>query len=218
MRIMLLGCPGAGKGTQARFISQRYNIPLIATGDMLRSAVAAKTPLGLEAKRIMEKGGLVPDTVIMGVVKERLAEADCKDGFILDGFPRTIPQAEALTAANIPLDHIIEIYVPDDVIVQRMGGRRIHPASGRVYHLDHNPPKEVGKDDETGEPLIQRKDDEEATVRKRLGVYHEQTSPLLAYYEKQANSEGVPYYHRIQGDLPMEAVKDAILKVLGSTD
>lgn len=211
MRIVLLGCPGAGKGTQARFISERYGIPLIATGDMLRSAVTAKTPLGLEAKRVMDAGGLVPDSVMIALVKERLAQADCEKGFILDGFPRTMPQAEALQSAHITLDHIVEIHVSDEIIVQRMSGRRIHSASGRVYHLYHNPPQVEGKDDETGEPLIQRKDDEEATVRKRLKVYHEQTAPLLAYYQRQAHSEGVPRYHRIQGDLPMEQVKKAIL-------
>lgn len=213
MRIILLGAPGAGKGTQSRFISEYYQIPIIATGDMLRQAITAQSPLGLQAKKIMESGKLVTDEVIIGLVKERLAQPDCAKGFILDGFPRTIPQAEALKKLAIPFDHIIEIHVPEQVIVKRITGRRIHPASGRVYHVDNHPPQVIGKDDETGEPLIQRKDDEEATVRKRLAVYREQTSQLLDYYQSLATA-GSPAYHRIAGDLPLQQVREMILAAL----
>ncbi|MGL5408396.1 MAG: adenylate kinase, partial [Shewanella sp.] len=186
MRIILLGAPGAGKGTQAQFIMEQYGIPQISTGDMLRAAVKAGTPLGLEAKKVMDAGQLVSDDLIIGLVKERIAQDDCAKGFLLDGFPRTIPQADAMAANGISIDHVIEIDVPDEEIVKRMSGRRVHPGSGRVYHVVFNPPKVAGKDDVTGEDLAIRPDDEEATVRKRLGIYHEQTKPLVEYYGKVA--------------------------------
>ncbi len=182
MRLILLGSPGSGKGTQAQFITEKYAIPQISTGDMLRAAVREGTPLGLEAKKIMDAGGLVSDDIILGLIKERISEADCENGFLLDGFPRTIAQAEGLQNMQVEIDYVIEIAVDDDEIIKRMAGRRVHPASGRSYHLVYNPPKQEGKDDETGEPLIQRDDDQEATVRKRLSVYHEQTKPLVGYY------------------------------------
>jgi adenylate kinase len=185
MRIILLGSPGSGKGTQAQFITQKYGIPQISTGDMLRAAVRAGTPLGVEAKKVMDAGGLVSDDIILGLIKERIAQDDCANGFLLDGFPRTIAQAEGLKAMGIEITHVVEIAVDDEEIVKRMAGRRVHPASGRSYHVIFNPPKVEGVDDVTGEPLIQRDDDKEETVRKRLQVYHEQTKPLVGYYSAQ---------------------------------
>lgn len=182
MRLILLGAPGAGKGTQAKFISEKFGIPQISTGDMLRAQVKAGTPLGLEAKKHMDSGGLVPDAVIIGMVKERLTQDDCKNGYLFDGFPRTIPQAEAMKEAGVALDFVLEVDVPDADIIERMAGRRVHLASGRTYHVKFNPPKVAGKDDDTGEDLIQRDDDKEETVKKRLEVYHSQTKPLVTFY------------------------------------
>lgn len=217
MRIILLGGPGAGKGTQANFIKEKYNIPQISTGDMLRAAVKAGTPLGLEAKKIMDAGGLVSDEIILGLVKDRISQPDCENGFLLDGFPRTIPQAEALKEQGITIDHVIEIDVDDDEIIKRMSGRRVHLASGRTYHVIYNPPKVEGKDDETGEDLIQRDDDQEETVRKRLQVYHEQTEPLIAFYSDWAASgeKGAPAYSRIEGIGSVEDIRDKIFSALG---
>lgn len=216
MKIILLGAPGAGKGTQAKFICEQFNIPQISTGDMLRAAVKAGTPLGLEAKSYMDSGGLVPDSVIIGLVNERIKEADCANGFLFDGFPRTIPQAEAMKAAGVAIDYVVEIDVPDEAIVERMSGRRSHPASGRTYHIKFNPPKVVGKDDETGEPLVQREDDKEETVKKRLNVYHEQTKPLVNYYTEWASSGelGAPKHIFINGLGELNTVKDSILTAL----
>lgn len=216
MRIILLGSPGAGKGTQARFICQKYHIPQISTGDMLRAAVQQQTPLGKTAKKIMEEGGLVPDDLIINLVKERIAQPDCINGFLFDGFPRTLVQAEALKKAEIPIDTVIEIYVPDDEIIKRMSGRLVHPASGRVYHKIYNPPKIVNQDDLTGEPLIQRDDDKEETVRKRLDVYHQQTEPLLQYFANWANSgeKEAPSYDKISGLGEVEEVQSRITNVL----
>jgi adenylate kinase len=201
MRLILLGAPGAGKGTQAAFICQKYGIPQISTGDMLRAAVKAGTPLGVAAKKVMDSGGLVSDDIIIGLVKERIAQPDCAGGFLFDGFPRTIPQAEAMKAAGVKLDCVLEIDVPDAAIIERMSGRRVHVASGRTYHLKFNPPKLEGKDDVTGEELIQRVDDSEDTVRKRLEVYHSQTRPLVDYYSQWAASGDpqAPRYRRISG-------------------
>ena len=184
MKLILLGAPGAGKGTQAKFICEKYGIPQISTGDMLRAQVKAGTPLGLEAKKHMDSGGLVPDAVIIGMVKARLQEPDCKNGYLFDGFPRTIPQAEAMKEAGVPLDIVLEVDVPDSDIIDRMAGRRVHLSSGRTYHIKYNPPKAAGKDDVTGEDLIQRDDDKEETVRKRLEIYHAQTKPLVDFYSK----------------------------------
>ncbi|WP_150046733.1 adenylate kinase [Methylomonas rhizoryzae] len=182
MRIMLLGSPGSGKGTQAQFITEKFSIPQISTGDMLRAAVREGSPLGLEAKKVMDAGGLVSDDIILGLIKQRIAQADCKNGFLLDGFPRTIAQAEGLQKLGVELDYVVEISVDDQDIIQRMSGRRVHPGSGRSYHVAFNPPKQENVDDLTGEPLIQRDDDQEETVRKRLSVYHEQTKPLVNFY------------------------------------
>ena len=217
MRVILLGGPGAGKGTQAGFIKDRYNIPQISTGDMLRAHVKAGTELGKAAKKIMDEGGLVSDDIIMGMVKERITEDDCKNGYLFDGFPRTIPQAEALKEAGVPVDAVVEIDVPDDEIIKRMSGRRVHLASGRTYHVVFNPPKEEGKDDETGEPLIQRDDDQEETVKARLKVYHDQTEPLIDYYTKYADSgeAGAPKYHKIAGVGGVNDIRDAIFAGLG---
>ncbi|MDR0529120.1 MAG: adenylate kinase [Zoogloeaceae bacterium] len=190
MRLILLGAPGAGKGTQAQFICRKFSIPQISTGDMLRAQVKAGTPLGLEAKKTMDMGGLVSDDVIIGMVRERLKEADCANGYLFDGFPRTIPQAEAMKKAGVALDFVLEIDVPDENIIERMAGRRVHLASGRAYHLRFNPPKKAGLDDITGEALIQREDDKEETVKKRLAVYHAQTRPLVAFYTQWANQDG----------------------------
>lgn len=216
MRIILLGPPGAGKGTQAQFICHHFSIPQIATGDMLRAAVKAQTPLGIAAKKVMDSGALVSDAIIIGLVKERIAEKDCQHGFLFDGFPRTIAQADALQEAEIFINHVIEFDVPDEDIVQRMSGRLMHPASGRVYHRSNNPPKVNGKDDITGEPLIQRDDDKEETVRKRLAVYHEQTRPLIEYYKQLAQqaTHHVPAYHRICGLGSIDEIRERILKVL----
>lgn len=213
MRIILLGPPGAGKGTQAQFISEKHGIPQVSTGDMLRAAVKAGTELGLKAKEIMDAGGLVSDELIIGLVKERIREADCANGFLFDGFPRTIPQAEALIAADIVIDHIVEISVDDDAIVDRMSGRRIHEASGRVYHVVYNPPKQADVDDVTGDALIQREDDVEATVRKRLTVYHDQTEPLVGFY-KGLDGNNAPAYHAIAGVGGVEDIRDAIFAAL----
>lgn len=201
MRLILLGAPGAGKGTQAKFITEKYGIPQISTGDMLRAQVKAGTALGLEAKKHMDSGGLVPDAVIIGMVKERLAQDDCKGGYLFDGFPRTIPQAEAMKEAGVALDYVLEVDVPDADIIERMAGRWVHLASGRTYHVKYNPPKVAGKDDETGEDLIQRDDDKEETVRKRLEVYHSQTKPLVNFYAKwfaQADAKA-PKVKKIEG-------------------
>ncbi|WP_043528130.1 adenylate kinase [Litchfieldella xinjiangensis] len=201
MRLILLGAPGAGKGTQAQFICEHYSIPQISTGDMLRAAVKEGSDLGLKVKEIMSSGGLVSDDIIIDLVKERISQPDCANGFLFDGFPRTIRQAEAMKEANVKLDHVLEIAVDDEEIVKRLAGRRVHPGSGRVYHLEYQPPKEPGKDDVTGEALIQRDDDRESTVRNRLAVYHEQTAPLVDYYREWAEKEPekAPKYHRVEG-------------------
>ena len=201
MRLILLGPPGAGKGTQANFIKEKFAIPQISTGDMLRAAVKAGTPLGLEAKKVMDAGGLVSDDIIIGLVKDRLTQDDCKAGYMFDGFPRTIPQADAMKDAGVPIDFVLEIDVPDSEIIERMSGRRVHLSSGRTYHVKYNPPKVEGKDDVTGEDLIQRDDDREETVRKRLEVYHAQTKPLVEYYTKWAESgqPGAPKVRKISG-------------------
>lgn len=214
MRIILLGGPGAGKGTQGDFICAHYGIPKISTGDMLRAAVKAGTPLGLEAKAVMDSGGLVSDEIILGLVAERVAEADCRDGFLFDGFPRTIPQAEGLAASGISIDKVVEIAVDDEEIVRRMSGRRVHVASGRTYHVEFNPPREAGKDDETGEPLVQRDDDKEETVRNRLAVYHEQTKPLIDHYSKAAANTAGMSYIRVDGVGAVDAIKETILSAL----
>ncbi|QLG86893.1 adenylate kinase [Chitinibacter bivalviorum] len=218
MRLILLGAPGAGKGTQANYIREKFNIPQISTGDMLRAAVKAGTPLGLEAKAIMDAGGLVRDDIIIGLVKERIAQPDAANGFLFDGFPRTIPQAEAMIAAGVDIDYVVEIDVPDANIVDRMAGRRVHVASGRTYHVKYNPPKVEGKDDDTGEDLIQRDDDKEEVVLKRLGVYHEQTEVLVGFYGKMAASgaANAPKYIKIDGTQAVEAVRDETLKALGA--
>lgn len=216
MRIILLGPPGAGKGTQAEFIRARLGIPQISTGDMLRAAVSAGTELGLKAKDIMAAGGLVSDDLIIALVKERIAAPDCKEGFLFDGFPRTIPQAQAVASANIDIDRVIEIDVPDEVIVQRLAGRRVHQASGRVYHLEHNPPRSPDVDDLTGEPLVQRPDDREDTVRNRLRVYHEQTEPLVAFYQEyiQRHPRGPTRYRRVDGVGSLDAVQARLVEAL----
>jgi adenylate kinase len=216
MRLILLGAPGAGKGTQANFIREKYNIPQISTGDMLRAAVTAGSQLGLEAKKVMDAGGLVSDNLIIQLVKDRLKEPDCANGYLFDGFPRTIPQAEAMKEAGITIDHVVEIDVPDEDIIARMVGRRVHPASGRTYHVDFNPPKVAGKDDVTGEDLIQRDDDNEATVKKRLAVYHEQTEVLLDYYGKwaKAGQPGAPQYCKIAGVGDIEQIRANTLAAL----
>ena len=216
MRLILLGGPGAGKGTQANFIKEKYGIPQISTGDMLRAAVKAGTPLGKEAKGYMDSGGLVPDEVIIGLVKERIQEPDCGKGFLFDGFPRTIPQADAMKDAGVPIDAVVDIDVPDEEIIKRMSGRRAHLASGRTYHIIYNPPKEEGKDDVTGEPLVQRDDDKEETVKKRLDVYHEQTEPLIDYYKKwEATGEAAaPKYCHIHGVGSLEDITKQIFTAL----
>lgn len=212
MRLILLGGPGAGKGTQANYIKEKYQIPQISTGDMLRAAVKAGTELGMKAKEYMDSGGLVPDEVIIGLVKERIQEADCEKGFLFDGFPRTIPQADAMKDAGVAIDAVVEIDVPDEEIIKRMSGRRAHLASGRTYHIIYNPPKEEGKDDVTGEPLVQRDDDKEEVVKKRLDVYHAQTEPLINYYKKWADSgePGAPKHVRIEGVGKVEEIRDQI--------
>jgi adenylate kinase len=214
MRIILLGAPGAGKGTQAQFLMEKYGIPQISTGDMLRAAIKEGTPLGLEAKKVMDAGQLVSDEIIIGLVKERIAKPDCEKGFLLDGFPRTIPQADAMKENGIQIDHVIEFDVADEIIVERMAGRRVHPGSGRVYHVVYNPPKEEGKDDVTGEELVIRADDVEETVRKRLGIYHDQTMPLVDYYRAEADS-GNTKYHKLDGTQAVEAVSAQLGTLLG---
>jgi adenylate kinase len=218
MRLILLGAPGAGKGTQASFICQRYGIPQISTGDMLRAAVKAGTALGLEAKKVMDSGGLVSDDIIIGLVKERIAQADCAKGFLFDGFPRTLPQADAMKAAGVKLDVVLEIDVPDSAIIERMSGRRVHMASGRTYHVKHNPPKVAGQDDATGEPLIQRDDDKEETVRKRLEVYQRQTRPLVDYYGQWAatGDANAPRYVRISGTGSVDEITARVMQALGA--
>ena len=218
MRLILIGPPGAGKGTQAAFIREAYGIQQISTGDMLRAAVTAGTPLGLAAKRVMDRGSLVSDDIIISLVKDRLRQPDCAQGYLFDGFPRTIPQADALKNAGVPLDYVIEIDVPDAAIVERMSGRRVHPASGRSYHVKFNPPKITGRDDVTGEPLIQREDDTEDTVRNRLGVYHAQTEPLVAYYGRweASGDPGAPRYRKVNGLGTVEGVRDACMAALRS--
>ena len=216
MRVILLGGPGAGKGTQAGFIKDHFNIPQISTGDMLRAHVKAGTELGKAAKKIMDEGGLVSDDIIMGMVKERIAEDDCKNGFLFDGFPRTLAQADALRDGGVFVDAVVEIDVPDEEIIRRMSGRRVHLASGRTYHVVFNPPLEEGKDDVTGEPLIQRDDDQEETVRARLKVYHDQTEPLIAYYSDWAErgGEGAPRYVKVDGIGGVDAIRDTIISRL----
>ena len=213
MKVLLLGAPGAGKGTQAQFITQAFGIPQISTGDMLRAAIKAGTPLGLEAKKIMDAGGLVRDDIIIGMVKERIAQPDCANGFLFDGFPRTLAQAEAMVAAGVNLDAVVEIDVPDAAIVERMSGRRVHLPSGRTYHVKYNPPKVAGKDDETGEDLVQRDDDKEETVKKRLAVYHEQTEVLVDFYSK-LTGEHAPRYIKVDGTQPVETVKENVITAL----
>jgi adenylate kinase len=216
MRLILLGAPGAGKGTQAQYICERYGIPQISTGDMLRAAVKAGTPLGIEAKKVMDAGGLVSDDIILGLIKERLQQPDCAKGFLFDGFPRTIPQAQALKDQGVKLDFVVEVDVPDGEIIKRMSGRRVHPGSGRTYHVVFNPPRIEGKDDLTDEPLIQRDDDKEETVRKRLDVYHSQTKPLVAFYSKWAESgdADAPQYVKVEGVGSVTEIRDEIFKAL----
>ena len=210
MRLILLGPPGAGKGTQAKFICDKFGIPQISTGDMLRAAIKAGTPLGTQARKVMDAGQLVSDDIVMGLVRERLKQPDCRRGYLFDGFPRTIPQAEAVTRDGLGIDYILEIDVPDEEIVMRMSGRRVHPGSGRVYHVKFNPPKAQGRDDVTGEPLVQREDDREDTVRKRLEVYRAQTRPLVDYYQRHAAGK----YRRISGRGSVEDVRDRTLAAL----
>jgi adenylate kinase len=216
MRLILLGAPGAGKGTQAAYIIDKFGIPQISTGDMLRAAIKAGAPLGLKAKKFMDAGALVPDDVIIGLVKERIGQPDAAKGFLFDGFPRTIPQADAMKDAGVMLDYVIEIDVDDAEIVKRLSGRRVHPASGRTYHLMFNPPKTAGKDDLSGEELVQRADDREDTVKKRLEVYHSQTKPLVAYYSNWAKSgvPGAPKYRKVAGIGSMESIRDQIFAAL----
>lgn len=213
MRVILLGGPGAGKGTQAGFIKERFSIPQISTGDMLRAHVKQGTELGAAAKKIMDEGGLVSDDIIMGMVKARITEDDCKNGYLFDGFPRTLAQADALKDAGVYVDAVVEIDVPDEEIIKRMSGRRVHLASGRTYHVMFNPPKDEGKDDQTGEPLIQRDDDKEETVKARLKVYHDQTEPLIAYYSEWADGggEGAPKYIKIHGTGSVDQIRDQII-------
>jgi len=217
MRVILLGGPGAGKGTQANYMKEKYGIPQISTGDMLRAAVKAGTPMGVEAKKVMDAGGLVSDEIILGLIDERLKQDDCKNGYLFDGFPRTLAQADALKDKGVIVDAVVEIDVDDDEIIKRMSGRRVHMDSGRTYHVVFNPPKEEGKDDETGEPLIQRDDDQEETVRARLGVYHDQTEPLINYYSTWSASgeAGAPGYVKINGIGKVDEIRDAIFAGLG---
>lgn len=209
MRLILLGAPGAGKGTQAAFLKERFGIPQISTGDMLRAAVKAGTPLGIEAKKVMDAGGLVSDDIIIGLVKDRLQQADCAQGYLFDGFPRTIPQADAMKSAGVAIDYVIEVDVPEEEIIERMSGRRVHLSSGRTYHVRFNPPKQEGVDDVTGEPLVQRDDDKEETVRKRLAVYRDQTRPLVDYYSQWADAgeAGAPQYRKISGVGSVDDIK-----------
>lgn len=213
MRIILLGAPGAGKGTQAQFLMNTFNIPQISTGDMLRAAIKEGTELGKKARQVMDEGKLVSDDIMIGLVQERVSQSDCANGFLLDGFPRTIPQADAMQEAGIKIDYVIEFDVPDEVIVERMAGRRVHPGSGRVYHVTYNPPKEEGKDDVTGEDLIIRDDDKETTVRHRLSVYHEQTEPLVSYYQALAEQD-VVHYHKVDGTREVGEISAELKDVL----
>lgn len=214
MRIILLGAPGAGKGTQAQLIMNRYGIPQISTGDMLRAAVKAGTPLGVAAKQVMDAGGLVSDDIIIGLVKERIAQADCAQGFLFDGFPRTIPQAQAMIDAGVKIDHVVEIRVEDSEIISRLSGRRVHPGSGRVYHLQYNPPKVAGKDDVSGDDLVQRPDDSEETVRKRLDIYHSQTQPLVGFYQSLAHQSGAAKYSLVPGVGSVEEITERMFAAL----
>ena len=218
MRLILLGGPGAGKGTQANYIKEKYNIPQISTGDMVRAHVKAGSELGVKAKAIMDAGGLVSDDIIIGMVKERLKDADCQNGYLFDGFPRTIPQAEAMKSAGVPIDFVVEIDVADEEIIKRMSGRRVHVGSGRTYHVMFNPPKVAGKDDLTGEDLIQRDDDHEDTVKKRLDIYHAQTEPLVKYYSDWAarGEQGAPRYVKVAGVGGVESIRDTIFSALGN--
>jgi adenylate kinase len=215
MRLILLGAPGAGKGTQAQFICEQFSIPQISTGDMLRAAVKAGTELGLEAKQVMAAGELVSDDLIIGLVEERIQHSDCVNGFLFDGFPRTIPQAEAVVESGIVIDHVLEIAVDDEEIVQRLSGRRVHEASGRIYHIIHNAPQQEGLDDVTGEPLAQREDDQEATVRNRLNVYHSQTAPLIDFY-CALDGENAPVYHRVEGVGSVDSIKTQVINALSA--
>ena len=220
MRLILLGAPGAGKGTQAQFIRERYGIPQISTGDMLRAAVKAETPLGLAAKKVMDSGALVSDDIIIGLVADRLAQPDCTNGYLFDGFPRTIPQADAMKHANVAIDHVLEIYVPDSEILERITGRRVHPASGRVYHVHFNPPQQPGVDDLPGEPLVFRDDDHEDTVRKRLEVYHAQTEVLIGYYSQWAargsmpGEPAAPIYRKVAGTGTVDEIRERVFEAL----
>jgi adenylate kinase len=214
MRIILLGAPGAGKGTQASFIKQKFDIPQISTGDMLRAAVKAGSPLGVAAKKVMDSGGLVSDDIIIGLVKERIKQADCANGFLFDGFPRTTPQADAMRDAGVAIDVVLEIFVPDSAIIERMSGRRVHMASGRSYHVKFNPPKVAGRDDVTGEELIQRDDDLEETVKKRLAVYHDQTAKLVDYYQKVAAQGAATRYVKVEGIGTVEEITGRVLAAL----
>jgi adenylate kinase len=214
MRVILLGAPGAGKGTQARFITEKFGIPQISTGDMLRAAVKAGSPLGLKVKGVMDSGGLVSDEIIIDLIKERITQADCAQGFLFDGFPRTIPQADALQEAGVSIDNVLEIAVDDEEIVSRIAGRRVHPASGRVYHTEHNAPKVAGVDDETGEELIQRPDDSEEVVRKRLALYHEQTKPLVEFYSKLAAADGAPKCSKVEGVGSVDEITAKVMAAL----
>lgn len=216
MRFIMLGAPGAGKGTQAQFITGRFDIPQISTGDMLRAAVKAESELGKQVKEVMATGGLVSDDIIIALIEERVQQPDCKNGFLLDGFPRTIPQAEALKDQGLAIDYVVEIAVDDEEIVSRLSGRRVHEASGRIYHVKYDPPKTEGKDDQTGEPLMQRADDKEETVRKRLRIYHEQTAPLVDYYQGWASKDAVsaPQYVRVEGVGSLDDIRERILTQL----
>lgn len=214
MKVILLGPPGAGKGTQAQFICEHFEIPQISTGDMLRAAVKAQSELGLRVKQVMESGDLVSDEIIIALVQERITQDDCQNGFLFDGFPRTIPQAEALVAAKVQIDHVLEISVADEEIVTRLSGRRVHEASGRIYHIDFNPPKNAGKDDETGDDLVQRSDDSEETVRNRLEVYHNETEPLVSFYKEAQENGGKAKYCCVQGIGSVEDIKSAVISNL----
>jgi adenylate kinase len=214
MRVILLGAPGAGKGTQARFITEKFAIPQISTGDMLRAAVKAGSPLGLKVKGVMDSGGLVSDEIIIDLIKERITQADCAQGFLFDGFPRTIPQANALRDAGVIIDYVLEIAVDDEEIVSRIAGRRVHPASGRVYHTLHNPPKVAGVDDESGDELIQRPDDSEEVVRKRLALYHDQTKPLVAFYSNLAAAGGAPKCSKVEGVGSVDEITAKVMAAL----
>lgn len=214
MKMILLGAPGAGKGTQAEYLREKFGIPQISTGDMLRAAVKAGSPLGLQVKSVMESGGLVTDEIIIALIKDRILESDCANGFLFDGFPRTIPQAQALVDAGIEIDVVLEIDVPDEEIVRRLSGRRVHPGSGRIYHIDNKPPKNAGQDDLTGEALIQREDDKETTVRKRLDVYHQQTKPLVDFYRGISQRDGKPLFVTVSGVGDIAAIRDELNRKL----